>query len=321
MYFYVYLQPEAFEEASADGEDATQNIATILNGFLQNCFLAVFEDDRWGSTIKEKLELWPETMTRRRMMSILVRLKKQKRFLYCLRPDYTSVMPDLDCVFEQASSIYLDLILVIACEGDRGAAAGVEVTRRRTYHESAFEMKRSEIAVYGKTCNPGEMNGDDFMEFHFAKALRHASTIEICDRVCGKVNFADNYRYTTKQFVHWLGRVLSDPKNCTIVFHFGQPSGQGDQFILHELASLKKGPLSATSVKVHFYDESLPNPTLPHQRFIMTDQIAIDIDRGMDFLDRYTLKCRDTYVNYQNPREAQKLLGSYSSGQVATHVL
>jgi hypothetical protein len=257
MYFYVFLQPEIFGEAASDGEDAVQNVVAILNGFLQNCFLAVFEDDRWAPSVREKLEEWPETMTRRRVMSMLVHLKKQSRFLYRISPDYNEGKNDLDCVFEQATSVRLDLLLVIASEDCRAAPAGAEVATRHTYQHTTFEPKRSHIAVYGKTCGPGEMDEISFMEFHFEKALKHAATIHICDRVCGKKSFADNYRYTVRKLLAWLGSILSDPVNCKIVFHLGQPRGLGAQFILHELASFKSGPLNGASIEVHFYDESL----------------------------------------------------------------
>lgn len=321
MYFYVFLQPEIFGEATSDGEDAEENVAAILSAFLQNCFLAVFEDDRWGPSVREKLEEWPETMTRRRVMSMLVHLKKQSRFLYCISPDYIGEKRDLDCVFEQAAPIRLDLMLVISSEGGRAAPAGAEVATRRTYQHTTFEQRRSQIAVYGKTCGPGEMDEISFMEFHFEKALKHAATIHICDRVCGKKSFADNYRYTIRKLMAWLGSILSDPINCKIVFHLGQPRGLGAQFILHELASFKSGPLNGATIEVHFYDESLPNPTLPHQRFIVTDQISLDVDRGLDFLDRMTQRCRDTYVNYQDPKDAQRLLRNYSSGCISTHIV
>lgn len=321
MYFYVFLQPEVFEEAAADGEDATQNVSAILNGFLQNCFLAVFEDDHWGEAVKEKLGEWPETMTRRRIMSILVQFRKRNRFLYTISPDYSGEKPDLDCVFEQAYSIPLDLIAVIASEANRTAPEGVEVATRRTYQHTAFDPKRSDLAIHGKTCNPDAMDEASFMEFHFARALKHATKIHICDRICGSRNFADNFRYTTKRLMAWLSTVLSEPADCTIVFHLGQPSGQGTNFILQELASFKNGPLSSTLIEVRFYNESLPNAALPHQRFILTDQVALDVDRGLDFIDRKTRRCRDTYVNYQKPEDAQRLLNSYASGCISTHVI
>lgn len=321
MYFYVFMQPEIFDEAVNDGEDATQNVSSILTGFLQNCFIAVFEDDRWGAAVKEKLEIWPENMTRRRIKSLLVHLKKRSRIIYCLAPDYENNKQDIDCVFEQAHSIPLDLLMVIASEGDRTAPRGTEITTRRTYHFSNFEPKRSEIAVDGMTCGPGDMDESAFMDFHFTKALKYASNIHICDRMCGKSSFTGNFRYTVEKLMSWLGGILADPSGCKIIFHLGQPRGKGQQFLLQELTSIRNKTLNSTSVDVRFYDESLPKATLPHQRFIMTEQIALDVDRGLDFLDSATQKCRDTYVNYQNPKEAQKLLSSYSAGCISTHVI
>jgi len=321
MYFYVFLQPEVFEEAASDGEDATQTVAAIVSGFCQNCFLVVFEDDRWDWTVKEKMEHWPENMTRRRVTSMLVHLKKQKRILYCVTPDYLGLKPELDLVFEQAILASMDLIMVIASEGNRSAPAGVEIATRRSYYETVFELKRSELAVYGKTCNSDEMDETSFMDFHFGKALKHASTINICDRVCGRSGFADNFRYTISRFLAWLGTVLSNPSSCRIIFHLGQPEGLGLKNIMHELGSLKKGALGRTSFEVRFYGEPHSQPALPHQRFIATDQIALDVDRGLDFLDRRTRRCRDSYVNYQDPKIAHGLLSTCSSGCMSTHVL
>lgn len=321
MFFYVFLQPEVFAESAADGEDATQNLAAILGGFLQNCFLAVFEDDRWGPAVKEILEVWPENMTRRRVMSILVHFKKQKRFLYCIKPDYAGIRPDLDCVFDQATSIPLDIILVIASEKKRSEPVGVEVVTRRTYQTSAFEPKRLILAVHGKTCRPGEMEEIAFLNYHLAKALKYATEIHICDRVSGRTNLTDNFRYTIRRLMAWLGGVLADPRSCKIVFHMGQPSGQGEDFVIQEISSFRRGPLSHTPIEIHFYTESLPNPSLPHQRFILTNQISLNVDRGLDFLDKNTQKCRDTYVNYQNPEDAQSLLTCSSCSCVSTHMI
>lgn len=321
MYFYVFLEPEVFEEALADGEDAMQNIAAILKGFLQNCFLAVFEDGRWDLSIKEKLKDWPATMTRKRIKKMLIYLKKQNRFLDCLKPDYVGVKSDLDCVFDQALSVPLDLLLMVASDEKRSTPEGVETGTRRTYHHLAFEENRSALAVYGKTCNPGDMKETEFLEFHFAKALKYATEIHICDRVCGNLNLPGNFRYTIRRFIVWLGTILANPSSCRIVFHLGQPGGHGMDFVLGELSSFKSrsSALSGTATEVHFYDEVSPDPNLPHQRFILTNQIALNVERGLDFFDKSTQRCRDTYVNYQNPEEARRLLDRYSPGHVSSH--
>jgi len=317
MYFYVFLQPEVFSESAADGDDATQNLAAILSEFLQNCFLAVFEDDRWAPSVKEMLMEWPGTFTRKRIMSLLVQLKKHKRFLYCMTPDYSEGKSDLDCVFEQAASIPLDFVLVIDAEKDRSAPTGTEIATRRTYQNTVFEPKRSAIAVNGKTCVLGEMDNSAFLNFHLARALKYASEIHICDRICGSKNFSDNFRYTIKQLIHWLGRLLNDPAACKIVFHLGQPKGYGTNHILGELGSFKQRSLPRTEITLHIYSDSMSTQSLPHQRFIMTDQIALNIDRGLDFLDSNTHKCRDTYISCQNREEAQRLLDGYASGRLS----
>lgn len=319
MYFYVFLQPEIFEEAQSDGEDALSNIAAILRGFLQNCFIAVFEDDRWSQTVKDKLDAWPETELRKRVKTLLAQFKKRNRILYNIYPDYEGITSDLECACRQAEVIPLDLILVVEKEFPHISLKEVEVSTRRRYQLTAFEPIRSDLAVDGRTCAIGEMEENDFMQFHFAKALKYATFIHICDRVCGQKNFKTNFRYTTKRLLTWLGGVLADPSRCKIIFHMGKPVGQGAQFILDEISYCKNGRLSKTTIEINFYNESLSDPTLPHQRFILTDQIALDVDRGLDFIDRNTHKCRDTYVNYQKTEEANKLLRSYSSGRLSSH--
>jgi len=308
-----------FSESAADGDDAMQNLASILSGFLQNCFLAVFEDDRWSPSVKEKLMNWPETSNRKRIMSLLVQLKKHKRFLYCVVPDYLEKKSDLDCVFEQAAAIPLDFILLTDAVKDRPAPAGTETATRRTYQSTTFEPMRSSFAVHGKTCKHREMSCEAFLSYHFARALKYASEIHLCDRICGSKNFADNFIYTVKEFMDWLGINLSDPAACKIVFHLGQPKGLGIHHILDELAAFRKKALPKTEIELRIYSDSTDAPSLPHQRFILTDQIALNIDRGLDFLDKTTHKCRDTFIACQDPQEASNLLDDYSSGNLSIY--
>jgi hypothetical protein len=60
---------------------------------------------------------------------------------------------------------------------------------------------------------------------------------------------------------------------------------------------------------------------MPHQRFILTDQFAIEIDRGLDFLDRATHKNRDVSVNTKSHSETSKLLAAYAGNLAGTEVL
>ncbi|MDM7926511.1 MAG: hypothetical protein QUS35_10895 [bacterium] len=313
MYFYTFLQPEIFSESADRGEDSMQNMVSILKNFYQNCFLAVFEDDRWSQSIKEILEKWPETFARTRAKKLLKQMGMRNRFLYCIIPDYSGVKSDLDCMFEQAESIPLDLIMVIDAEKDRSIKKGIELTTSRDYQATSFEPKRSAIAVKGKTCVSGEMDNTSFLNYHFARALKYASEIHICDKICGRRNLADNYIYTIKQFIPWLGKNLVCPDKCKLVFHLGQPAGEGIDFILRKMTGFRQESLPTTEIELRFYGDTAGMPNLPHQRFILTNQIALNIDRGLDFLDRNTHKCRDTFISCQDPGEAQKLLRHFSS--------
>ena len=60
---------------------------------------------------------------------------------------------------------------------------------------------------------------------------------------------------------------------------------------------------------------------MPHQRFILTDQFAIEIDRGLDFLDRSTHKNRDVLVNTKSHSETSKLLAAYTGNLASTEAL
>lgn len=315
MYFYVYVQPDVFVEANSDGGDAPTNLLGILRCFYQNCFLAAFEDGRWELQVKRAIEDWPEDMARKRIVSLLVRMKKSKRLLNCLAPDYLDLKPDLDCVCEQAPSIFLDLLLVVASEVSRCMGNGPEVTSRRTYHMSDFEEHRTDVAAHGSTVCAGEMAEIQFMDIHFRKAVRYAQQIHICDKFCGTSNFSQNFQYTVEQFLAWLSTALHEPQKCRIVFHFGQPAGLGDQHVIQKLGQYRHNHLSTTPVDICFYSGLTPDDVLPHQRFILTDQVALNIERGLDFLNESTQTCRETLVNYEKRAVAENFLSRYFGGR------
>ena len=304
MYFYVYMHPSVFAEAQRDGEEAQNFLTILLKGFLQNCFLSVFEDDRWDHEIKEYLNSWPSNMTRRKIMSVLVQFKKRNRLLFNITPDYLSKKTDLECVLEQASGLLIDLI-VVDDEIHVDHAQNFEIATRKSYLHTNFETLRTMIEN-GKTCVPGDMDENDFLEYHFQKGIKYAQRVDICDHFFGSKNFSRNFRYTIKFFLEWLGNTLSDPENCEIVFHTGQSEGKGADYIEQEIRSYKKISLSSTKITLLFYEK------LPHHRFILTNQIAMDIDRGMDFFDEFTRSCRDTRISYRDPNDALKVIKQYS---------
>jgi len=305
MYYYVYLHPDVLAEAQRDGELAQNLLISILRNFLQDCFLTVFEDDRWSQEVKDILETWSSNMTKTKIQSILTIFKKRNRMLFNIKPDYLSEKTDLKCVFDQVSNIEIDL-LVIDEANHRDSMDGLEVSTIKSYYHSKFVDKRS-TSENGKTCELGKMDQVSFLETHFKKGIKYAKKIHICDRLVGSKNLSDNFLYTIKIFFAWLGSILYDPDNCEIIFHTGQPKGVGAHHIEHEMKYYKTKYLSKTKISVYLYEK------LPHQRFFLTNQIAMDIDRGMDFFDKNTKKCRDTRITYREVEDAEKLLNTYSN--------
>jgi hypothetical protein len=79
--------------------------------------------------------------------------------------------------------------------------------------------------------------------------------------------------------------------------------------------NLKRGRLGRITLKLCLYDEVSDKKALPHDRFIVTDQVAIGLPRGMDFLNRVTKKNRDLTLDYKSGNEVKKLVASYASGK------
>jgi len=105
MVFYVYLQSSAITDAASAGAHGMQNLISILRGFLQNCCLAEFYDDRTRSEIKAAVEKLPEDFDRASLKKVLAQLAKRNRFVYCLEPDYTGCATDwLEYISETISS-------------------------------------------------------------------------------------------------------------------------------------------------------------------------------------------------------------------------
>lgn len=322
MFFYAYIQPEVFSEANADGEDARQSMITILKDFRENCFLAVFQDWRWSENVKDHLKEWPPDMKRKKVKKILENLKKNSRYLDRPTPDYLGLTADIDIVLTQASTVPLDITLVTREDIKNSTVSSGELVTRTDYGTSGFEALRSNVAAYGVLCQEGEKGVPEFMEHHFARALKYANEVHICDRICGNKNMADNFQYTIKEFLRWLGTLIEDPAAMKLLFHIGNPRNPttGQDHIKQSLKRYRDQFLSGATVEIRFYDEN-SGSSLPHWRSLMTESAALEIDRGMDFLDKKTAACRETSINLKSKAELESSLSNHSADVVNTFVL
>jgi len=315
MIFYIYLDPDALSLSNIENDYAMQALISTLRGFTENCCISEFEDYRIQDAIKEQVNSLPDTFDRKIIKSLLKALAKRNRFIYCLVPDYSGNKTDITCVIEQATSCFLDCFLFSEGNRDIETPVGIEKATLSTYQVTEFENVRSNLAINGRTFASGELDEKDFLDQYFKKMLRYPTRIEICDKLFGS-RFGDNFEYTVKKFLRWLESNLSDPKHCKLILHCGKPDGHTDHHIKTQLAGFKTGRLKDLRIEIQFYQLPDNSQALPHDRYMITDQIVIDFGRGLDFLDRNTRKNRDLTVGYKSYKEVGNLLKSYASAKL-----
>lgn len=316
MIFYVYIEPQIILDASNKGTHALQSLIGILRNFLQNCFIAGFEDYRTQHAIMGHVNDITDVQSKILIQSLFKQLSKRRLFIYCLIPDYSGEKKDIVCAVEQASSSLLDLLLV-ADNRDIEESSAYEIATLETYQFTNFESKRSELVKDGKIWNEGALPQNDFLNENFKKALRFAEEIIICDMIFGKKSAAANFMYTILTMSRWLGKVLPDPFNLKrLIVHCEKPPGKGDYYVNDQLEKIKRGRLSNLKIKIKFY-QKIDRESLPHDRFILTNQVAFFVGRGMDFLCEKTKTNRDVTINYLNTQELHKFLDDYRPNLVA----
>src|SRR6266542_2892069 len=286
MFFYVYLQPEVISVAQKNGALGLQVLISILRGFLQNCCLAEFENYRVQPAIAEKVERLDDNYDRKIIKELFRVMEKRNRFIYCL-PNHEEAESEVECAKDQAEEAMLDLLLLVD-EDDEFEM--IEVATLFDYQHSEFEVVRSKLVAEGLTLAADALAGKEMLDRYLKKALRYASSIVVCDRLFGE-KYAGNYEYSAKVLFQWLEQALADPASCAFTFHCGEPdpdAGARDlDTMRRELTGFKVGRLVGFRLKLQLYGTDTRD-FLPHQRFIITDQLAIAVDPGMDFMNPRT---------------------------------
>lgn len=316
MVFYVYIDPEIFPLAEKNGKYAFQSLIAILRGFLQNCFISEFIDHRIQDSIKEKISNLSETYDRKIIKSILSAMAKRNRFIYCLTPDYSESKTEKETLFEQAKAELIDLALLDSTPNpDDASPEELQIATLSDYQDTNFEIERSRLACDGLTTVPDTITKKEFLDRCLLKVFRHASKLEVCDKILGK-KFGDNYLFTIKEMIKWMKNVFADNNLPELMFHCGKPDNEGRaDYMKTELKEIRDKEISDLKMHIQFYNFEKLSDELPHDRFISTDQISLSIGRGMDFLDEKTRMARDVTINIINSEDCQRVLNHYASAK------
>jgi hypothetical protein len=304
------MSPDVISDANSGGPYAMQALIGILNGFVQNCFIVEFEDNRMQKKIFSHINEMPASNAKKKIMTLLGELKKRKHFICCLVPDYTIENISISSINDQAEDALLDFLFVGENEISQ-IGWKVETESLSRYLQSIFESKRSSLASNGRILQDSELDQNTFLDEVFKKAFIYTTRIEICDRIFGS-NFNDNFKYTFSTLFTWLKKNLIEPDRFErIIIHCEKPEGYTDEYMKEKLALFKSEKWPNLKIEIRFYLRKESGPALPHDRFIITDQMAFNIGRGMDFLNRHTKRNRDISINYSKPEEILDSISKY----------
>lgn len=313
MVFYVYMSPDVIQDAHDGGSSTTQLLAAVLQGFVQNCFIVEFEDYRVQKEILRNVRMLPDNDAKKKIMTLLGKLKKSKHFICCLVPDYSIESINISLVNDQADNAFLDFILVSEKEILQ-IKRKAEVDTLNNYFQTRFESERFNLASYGILCQEGELDENEFLDKYFKKAFIHTRKVEIYDRIFGS-RFNDNFAHTFKTLFKWLENNLVDPKSFEgIIIHGEMGYDCNDsylKYITNSLSDIKKRKFENIFIELRLYSESMPGQSgcsLGHPRFIVTDQVAFNIERGMDFLNREYRRNRQTILNLLDSESVRDML-------------
>jgi hypothetical protein len=322
MFFLVYFDPTVIDRAAREGECGMALLVAILRGMQQNCFFADFANEDVTQEMADRVRALPEEYTRKGIKSALARLVKENRCVPCLEYDTDPSAAYVDLARSQGQAVGLAVAVVEpTSEGDDEKP--FEVTDLVGYQYTGFESERSALSSRGATVVPDELDGPTFFNRHFAVAVRHASHIEICDGVFGrKFVSGGDFGFTIGEFIRWIGKVKADRDGCTLVIHCEDPDNVNRRHdIEHHLKDVRDKHCGGLMISVQYYkNKADPSRCLPHARFLVTDRMALNIDRGMDFLVLNTRKTRDVHLAYMSLAKATEVLARYSSFRNGTPI-
>jgi len=307
MVFNVYFDPAVIAAAEGGGGYALQCLVGVLRGFEANCLLAEFDDYFVQAALKERLNNLQDDNARKALKSLFATLDKRKRFVYTLVSRDSPPDARVADALIQGANAELDLVLT-ENPGAHPNPHNISICNLLTYNTTPFEMERAAVSNGGRTFAAGSHTERDFLDWTLRKALKHCATINVYDRLFGE-RFRGNFECSAKAFIRWLETFVAEPSQVALYIHCGLPGGNTDHFIQNQLSLFRRGRLAQMPITIQYY-KTADGEDLPHQRYLITHQIAIDLGRGMDFLDPATQRNRDGKFGFATPGELVPALRS-----------
>ena len=300
MVYYVYLDPAVITEAKQIGVIGLVHLLSILESLAENCCLVEFDDWRVTSELGRVLAQHDDSTESgdniKKIKAWLGRMKKENRFVSAITaPDAPGT--DLDIALHSQAEAQIDAFIVPSAVFNSSHSSQHTLL---TFNGSSFNQERRKHANHGVIYQGGEMQSADFYHANLLKALRHAASIQFLDSVLVP-RYDNHWRHTSQTIVRHFEASCHEWAAKEIEIHSEMPDKPGRL----EYCRLDiQHPKATTPLKIIAYEKG----ALPHERYLLTDQFAFEIGRGLDFLDSSTDRNRDVSISFKDPKSIDRLL-------------
>ncbi len=286
MVYLFYIDPPVLA-----GEPS--EVLSFVRSIQHNVLVPIFEDGRLDFEINEKVKSISDINYRKRIEETLKRMKKHKRFLYYIESDDDSKKSELECALEQEKECNISVFIT------NTRLENEKVYSLSEYMLSNFADTNEQLVSNGLFFHGGEEKPAPFLEKYFLNILRHARSIDICDKLIGEKNCSRNFKDSLEVILQFINRVNFEPQNCEVTLHTGIPIGQGASHIQNILSNVAEN----LKVTLRLYGQSGQRVDFHHDRFLKTEHFAIMITCGFDVLDIANNCNRKTNLDFKNGKD------------------
>lgn len=289
----------------------------------RNGVLLVDDDGLMLGAMVSAIAEWPEKY-QKKGRKLLESLAKSNRVVHvaadCAEGESDHPCGVAEAVSQRYSHDYLVTPSRCLCAGSRTLCQSERAVHLEEYCFTFSDRFREPTLIYGSN------DKDKFEKEVLASVFRAAKTVRMVDRYIGNAEQAglayrvpENYARGLRWVAECLAKYSDRERfvEATVVSQYQSGLNRAGRSIVDETYSAFVAELRGqlgVSIGVQLVDPG----RLPHNRYLITDQVALDIGRGYDLLDRKG-KLADVSVSLLSANEFGRLVKGYPPVSGASH--
>lgn len=303
--------PDIYQKDFSNDKCYCSCLYFFLDMILKNGIILIDSDNKYIDAINNNLDMWPKDDRKKRIQDKLKELKKADRFI---KVDSKSIEVNAECCKKNCNIFYsilnnrkIGTIIPEWCENTPKEKYKIsEFTDSSLYEDlntlSAFFDKGQELQFKSEILIP---------------ILKYAKSIKIVDRVFA--DHIDNVNFSIKEeYKNGLENLIKIVKqnngNKKVIVELYVAFNQLNKTSMHNAILKKK--ISAVEdficelnkkyeivIKCYYKEYYMD---LTHERFILTNQIGIEIGRGLDYENKKG-EMRDVNISILSKEQKRKI--------------